>query len=182
MGVRNPFWGRRGRFATSTCALALVGRRFGVKNLATTILIAVGLFRAASAFADSPWETDYKKAQDEAKTNHKLVLLNFTGSDWCGYCILLERAILSKPEFKDYANKNLILVEIDFPRPHGPHWNSQSIELKKQNGELAEKYDISGFPTLVVLDGEGKTVWRYEGYYSGGLAAFLAELDKVRKG
>jgi protein disulfide-isomerase len=157
--------------------VALAGRHFRVKNLVTTFLIALGLYGAASVHAESPWETDYKKAQDEAKTNHKLVLLNFTGSDWCGYCIQLDRAILSKPEFKDYATKNLVLVELDFPRR-----KAQPIETRKQNQEMAERYQIEGFPTLVVLNGEGKTVWRYEGLYMGGIAAFLAELDKIRKG
>jgi len=145
-------------------------------------LVAFGLLCNVSVRAESGWATDYKKAQEEAKTDHRLVLLNFTGSDWCGYCVQLDRAILSKPEFKDYANKNLVLLEIDFPRQNGPRWNAQSIELKKQNMELAEKYQVEGFPTLVVLDGEGKTLWKYEGYYAGGLAAFLAELDRVRKG
>jgi protein disulfide-isomerase len=145
-------------------------------------LVAFALLCNVSVRAESGWATDYKKAQEEAKTDHRLVLLNFTGSDWCGYCVQLDRAILSKPEFKDYANKNLVLLEIDFPRRNGPRWNAQSIELKKQNMELAEKYQVEGFPTLVVLDGEGKTLWKYEGYYAGGLAAFLAELDRVRKG
>ncbi|SRR6266404_9626233 len=153
-----------------------------VKNLLLAGLVTLALFSVAPARADSGWNTDYKKAQEEAKTNHKLVLIDFTGSDWCGYCIQLDRAILSKPEFKDYANKNLILVEVDFPNRNGARWKAQSIDLKKQNAELAERYQVEGFPTLVLLDGDGKTVWRYDGYYPGGLAAFLAELDKVRKG
>ena len=147
-----------------------------VKNLVIAILVALGLFSAVSVQADSAWGTDYKKAQNEAKANHKLVLLDFTGSDWCGYCIQLDRAILSQQQFKDYANKNLVLVEIDFPRR-----KAQTVEIKKQNEQLADKYNISGFPTLVVLDGEGKTVWRYEGMYAGDIAAFLAELDKIKK-
>jgi protein disulfide-isomerase len=153
-----------------------------MRNRIPAFLVAFGLLCNVSVRAESGWATDYKKAQEEAKTDHRLVLLNFTGSDWCGYCVQLDRAILSKPEFKDYANKNLVLLEIDFPRRNGPRWNAQSIELKKQNMELAEKYQVEGFPTLVVLDGEGKTLWKYEGYYAGGLAAFLAELDRVRKG
>jgi len=153
-----------------------------VKNLVIAILIARGLFGAASAHAESPWSTDYKKAQEQAKTSHKLLLLNFTGSDWCGYCFQLDRAILNRPEFKDYANKNLVLEEVDFPRRGGPRWTAQSIDLKKQNQQLAEQYQVEGFPTLVVLNGDGKTIWRYDGYYPGGIAAFLAELDKVRKG
>lgn len=175
--MQNPDSGPRERCVTPTCAIARTGRHFGVKNLVTTILIALGLFCGVSAYADSAWETDYKTAQDEAKANHKLVFLNFTGSDWCGYCIMLDRAILSKPEFKEYANKNLVLVELDYPRR-----KAQSVQIRKQNQELAERYQIEGFPTLVVLNGEGKAVWRYEGYYAGGVAAFLAELDKVRKG
>lgn len=164
-----------------TCAANPVGRQFRVKNLAITVLIALGLFCVGSAYADSTWSSDYKKAQEEAKASHKPVLLNFTGSDWCGYCIMLDRAILSKPEFKDYASKNLVLVEIDFPNHGGARWKAQSIDTKKQNAELAEKYDVMGFPTLVILSPEGKMLWRYEGYYSGGVAAFLAELDKARK-
>ena len=148
-----------------------------MKKFATAILLAIGLICIATARADLAWETDYKKAQEEAKADHKLVLLNFTGSDWCGWCIQLDRTILSKPQFKDYANKNLVLVELDFPRR-----KPQTVELRKQNQELAQRYQVDGFPTLVVLNGDGKTVWRYDGYYDGGIAAFLAELDKVRKG
>jgi len=148
-----------------------------VKSVLFSILLALALLSPIRARAESGWITDYKKAQEDAKANHKLVLLNFTGSDWCGFCIQLDRAILSQPQFKDYASKNLVLVEIDFPRS-----KPQSVETKKQNTELAERYRIEGFPTLVVLNGDGKTVWRYEGLYAGDVAAFLAELDEVRKG
>lgn len=164
-----------------------------MKSLAIGIVVILGAFywlserstsvtkisedRATATSTASAWSTDYKRAQNEARASHKLVLINFTGSDWCGYCIQLDRAILSQPQFKDYANRNLILVEIDFPRR-----KPQSVEIRKQNQELAERYQVEGFPTLVVLNGEGQTVWRYDGMYTGGLAAFLAELDKVRKG
>ena len=164
-----------------------------MKILAIGIVVIVGAFfwfserstsvtkisedRATAVRTAGTWETNYKKAQSEAKSSHKLVFINFTGSDWCGYCIQLDRLILSQPQFKDYATKNLILVEIDFPRR-----KPQSVEIRKQNQELAERYQVDGFPTVVVLDGDGKTVWRYDGMYTGGVAAFLAELDKVRKG
>ena len=164
-----------------------------MKSLAIGIVVILGAFywlserstsvakisenRATATSTASSWSTDYKKAQDEARASRKLVLINFTGSDWCGYCIQLDRAILSQPQFKDYANRNLILVEIDFPRQ-----KPQSVEIRKQNQELAERYQVEGFPILVVLNGEGKTLWRYDGFYTGGIAAFLAELDKVRKG
>lgn len=148
-----------------------------MRNLATATLVVLGLLGAVSARADSAWGTNYKKAQEEAKASNKLVLLNFTGSDWCGYCIQFDRLILSQPQFKDYAAKNLILVEIDFPRQ-----KPQNVETRKQNQELAERYQVEGFPTLILLNGEGKTVWRFDGFYTAGVAAFLAELDKVRKG
>jgi thioredoxin-related protein len=138
---------------------------------------AIALSAVLSTPADSAWLTDYKKAQEEAKSANKLLLIDFTGSDWCGYCIQLDRAILSQPQFKDYATKNLVLMEVDFPRR-----KAQSIETRKQNAQLAEQYQIEGFPTLVVLDGDGKTVWRYEGYFPDGVNAFLAELNKLHKG
>jgi len=148
-----------------------------VKNPIVPIAVALTLSTASCARADQAWTSDYQKAQQEAKASHKLVLLDFTGSDWCGFCIQFDRAILSKPQFKDYASKNLVLVEVDFPRR-----KAQSTETKRQNQQLAQRYQIEGFPTLVVLNGEGQTVWRYDGMYMGDVAAFLAELDKVRKG
>ncbi len=151
-----------------------------MRNRIPAFLVAFGLLCNVSVRAESGWATDYQKAQEEA--NHKLLLLDFTGSDWCGFCFQLDKAILSQPQFKEYANKNLVLVEIDFPRRGGSRWNAQPAALKKQNQELAEQYQVQGFPTLVVLDGDGKTVWRSDGLYTSGIAAFLAELDKVRKG
>lgn len=148
-----------------------------MKNLIVPLAVALTLSTASCARADQAWTSDYQKAQQEAKASHKLVLLDFTGSDWCGFCFQLDRAILSKPQFKDYASKNLVLVEVDFPRR-----KAQSIETKRQNQQLAQRYQIEGFPTLVVLNGEGQTVWRYDGMYMGDVAAFLAELDKARKG
>ena len=162
-----------------TCAEGPIESNFGVKhlNLIIPLAVALALCNASCARADQAWSTDYKKAQDEAKASHKLLLLDFTGSDWCGFCFQLDKAILSQPQFKNYASKNLVLMEVDFPRR-----KAQSVETKKQNQELAERYQVEGFPTLVVLNGEGKTVWRYDGLYMAGITAFLAELDKIRKG
>lgn len=148
-----------------------------MKNAILAAALALSLALPLSARADSDWLTDYKKAQQQAKTNNKLLLIDFTGSDWCGYCVQLDRQILSKPEFKDYARKNLVLMEVDFPRR-----KAQSVDTRKQNEKLAQQYQIEGFPTIVVLDGEGKSVWRYDGYFPGGPAAFIAELEKLRKG
>ena len=99
------------------------------------------------------WITDYKKAQEEAKANHKLVLLNFTGSDWCGPCIKLDKEILSKPELAEYAANNLVLVELDFPRR-----KQLADSVRQQNEVMAERYQIQRFPTIIVLNGEGQKV------------------------
>ena len=126
--------------------------------------------------AESEWLTDYKKAQEQAKTANKLVLLNFTGSDWCGWCIKMDRDVFSKPEFKDYASKNLVLLTIDFPRT-----KEQPVDLRRQNQELAARYNIEGFPTIIVLNGDGRKVWEYGGYFPDGATAFVANLEKVPK-
>ena len=132
---------------------------------------------APLAAAESGWLSDYKKAQQEAKTSNKFLLLDFTGSDWCGWCKRLEKEILSQSQFENYARENLVLLEVDFPRA-----KPQSPELRKQNQELAQQYQIEGFPTIVVLNGDGQKLWQYDGYFPDGLAAFIAELEKLRKG
>jgi thioredoxin-related protein len=149
-------------------------------KLSRSILPLAILFSVAVALcakADPTWQTDYKRAQEEARANKKLLLVDFTGSDWCGYCIRLDREVLSKPQFKDYASKNLVLLEVDFPRR-----KEQSPALKEQNQRLAEEYRIEGFPTIIVLNGDGRRVWRYDGYFPDGADAFIAELEKLRKG
>ncbi len=127
--------------------------------------------------AESTWLSDYKKAQQEAKASNKFLLLDFTGSDWCGWCKRLEQEILSQSQFENYARENLVLLEVDFPRA-----KPQSPELRKQNQELAQQYQIEGFPTIVVLNGDGQKLWQYDGYFPDGLEAFIAQLEKLRKG
>ena len=107
------------------------------------------------ARAESAWLNDYKKAQEEAKTSHKFLLIDFTGSDWCGWCKKLDKEILSQSQFKDYARMNLVLLEVDFPRA-----KAQNAELRKQNQELAQHYQVGGFPTIVVLNGDGQKLWQ----------------------
>ncbi len=145
--------------------------------LALALLLGLSFSLPATVRADASWETNLKKAQDQAKTSNKLVFLNFTGSDWCGWCIRLDKDIFSKPAFKEYASKNLVLVEVDFPRE-----KEQNTDVRKQNQQLAQEYGVQGFPTIVVLNGAGQKVWRYDGYFEGGTEAFIAELEKARKG
>jgi protein disulfide-isomerase len=146
-----------------------------VKNF-ISLLIAIGLTLASiTASAESSWVTDYKKAQEDAKAGKKLVLLEFTGSDWCGWCMKLDKEVFSTPEFQNYASRNLILVKVDFPRRR-----PQTEALKKQNEQLAQKYDIQGFPTIIVLNGQGEKLGEL-GYMEGGPSPFLAKLETLPK-
>ena len=128
------------------------------------------------ALAEANWLTDYEAAKAKAKSDHKLVLLNFTGSDWCGYCKHMQAEIFSKPQFQDYAAKNLVLVELDFPR-----FKQQSDVVRKQNMKLASEYDVEAFPTLIVLSPEGKPVANIMGYIEGGPEPLITALEKLRK-
>ena len=126
-----------------------------------------------SARAEGDWLTDFSKAQADAKAKHKLLLADFTGSDWCVWCKKLEAEVFSQPEFQNYAKDHLVLLRVDFPRK-----TAQSPETRKQNSELAEKYGIQGFPTIVVLNGDGKQVGEL-GYEPGGASAFVKQLQKL---
>ena len=144
------------------------------KTRALTPLFALFL-SAARLLADRPgWSDDYEKSLTQAKTEKKLTLLDFTGSDWCGWCIKLDDEVFAKPKFKSYAKDNLVLVELDFPQG-----KSQAKKLKEQNAKLAEQYKIEGYPTVIVLNSEGKKVGEL-GYLEGGPDAFIAELEKLK--
>lgn len=135
-------------------------------------IVAATLVLSASA---GEWLTDVPQAQAQAKKDNKLVLMDFTGSDWCPWCIKLRNEVFDTQEFKTYADKNLVLVEVDFPRK-----KAQSAELKKANAALERKYGIQGYPTVIVLNGEGKKVGEL-GYQPGGPKPFIAALNKLKK-
>ena len=118
--------------------------------------------------SDLDWLTDLPQAQTKAKQESKFVFLDFTGSDWCRWCIKLHKEVFSKPEFAEYAKKNLVLVEVDFP-----HSKKLSAAQTKANNALQTKYDIEGYPTLVVLDANGKLLGKMN-YVPGGPKPFLA--------
>ncbi len=138
---------------------------------------AIGLFlvspvgRAEEKAA--AWPTDYQAALKEAGKSDRAVLVNFTGSDWCGWCLRLAKETFSKPEFAAFAARNLVLLEADFPQG-----KKQSATVKKQNEELREKFQVEGFPTLVLLDKNGKEIGRHGGYLEGGPAAMVAWIEK----
>jgi protein disulfide-isomerase len=139
------------------------------------ITLAATLILAGVHAADANWQTDLPKAQAQAAREKKMVLLDFTGSDWCGWCIKLNKEVFSQPAFIEYAKTNLVLVEVDFP-----NHKKLSPEQKQANDALAKKYKIEGYPTIIVLNGEGRKVGEL-GYQPGGPKAFIAELEKLKK-
>ncbi|MEI6278017.1 MAG: thioredoxin family protein [Verrucomicrobiae bacterium] len=140
------------------------------------LLLSAILLAASTVFAAEGWQTDYKAALEQAAKENKPALLDFTGSDWCGWCIKLDNETFSQADFKKFAAANLILVELDFPNN-----KPQSEEVKKQNKELQAKYGVEGFPTLVLLDSKGKEIAKNTGYLAGGPEAFIAWVKKAAK-
>jgi protein disulfide-isomerase len=124
--------------------------------------------------AELSWQTNLEAAQAQAKKDNKVVLMDFTGSDWCGFCIRLKKAVWDKPEFAKFADKNLVLVELDFP-----HNKKLPADVKKQNDTLQDKYHIDGFPTVVLLDGNGKELGRMEGYSGDDVNGYIKKLENI---
>jgi protein disulfide-isomerase len=143
-----------------------------MKKITVALMACWALAQAGAAELD--WMTDLGKAQAKAKEENRLVLMDFTGSDWCPWCIKLRKEVFSTPEFTEYAKKNLVPVEIDFPQR-----KQQPAELKKANRALQAKYEIRGYPTVVVLNGQGKKVGEL-GYEAGGPKPFIAKLQELK--
>jgi thioredoxin-related protein len=149
--------------------------RIGLKKKITLILLASWM--AGSAFAqEANWLTSFPAAADQASNEHKLILLNFTGSDWCGWCMKLDAETFSKPEFIDYASKNLVLVRVDFPMH-----KTLPDELKAANHALKEKYAVRGYPSVFIVKPDGTTLWSQTGYAPGGAPAMIDTANRCRK-
>ncbi len=139
------------------------------------LLPLLGLILSASFLqAEATWSDDFTASLAKGKADKKLVLVDFTGSDWCGWCIKLDKEVFSTPEFATYAASNLELVKLDFPRR-----TQLPAKIKAQNDALAAKYKIEGFPTILVFNSAGQEVARL-GYMEGGPSAFIAELKKLK--
>lgn len=139
------------------------------------LLSIVSFFLASilSSGAVPTWSTDLAKAQAQARAEGKAVLINFTGSDWCGWCMKLRKDVFLKPDFAAYAQTNLVLVEIDFPKR-----KTLPPEVQKANQRLEQQFQVQGFPTLVLLDRNGTRLSNVN-YANGGTRTFLAEVEKI---
>ena len=124
-------------------------------------LFLIALLGFVSIHSSPDWLIDFEKAKQVAQNDHKYILLNFSGSDWCGPCIQLHKEIFDNEIFEQFAKEHLVLVNADFPRLKK---HALSKEQQKKNDKLAETYNKKGvFPLTVLLDSEGHSVYSWEG-------------------
>ena len=141
--------------------------------LAVAALMAVTVVAQG---ADAKWYTTYDEALKVAKKTGKPILADFTGSDWCSWCKKLKAEVFSKPAFMEWAKKNVVLLELDFPRQ-----KTQPDALKTQNLGLARRYQVRGFPTILFLKADGSIIGR-SGYLQGGAGAWTKDAAMQIKG
>jgi thioredoxin-related protein len=123
------------------------------------------------------WLTDFDIATKTATEKHQLILLNFSGSDWCGPCIRLRKEIFENNIFIHFADSNLVLINADFPRNKK---NRLSDDQTKQNDAIADKYNPEGkFPYTILLNANGKIVKEWDGFPNETPAGFIAEIKSV---
>jgi thioredoxin-related protein len=158
-----------------------------MKKLALTLFLVLGsLTIQAQGSSESEqakqltWQTDMNKAIEISKKTKKPLLLFFTGSDWCGWCMRLQKEVLKTPEFEKWAKNNVVLVELDYPRR-----TPQPAEIQKQNMELQQTFAVQGYPTVWFVNAtrkEGKINLEKlgsTGYVAGGPSAWLASADQI---
>jgi thioredoxin-related protein len=146
-----------------------------MKRLLSNLLAGCVALTLTAGAAELEWHTDLAKAQALAKAENKKVLINFTGSDWCGFCIKLQKEVFTTPEFQAFAGKNLVLVEADFPRK-----KTLPAAVKAANEKLKDQHKVRGYPTLVVLDGQGKKLGEIVGYGGGGPKAVIDKIQDAK--
>lgn len=151
-----------------------------MKKILVTLLLIVGSFAAEAQ--ELVWERDVNKALEISQKSKKPLLMFFTGSDWCGWCIRLQKEVLKTPEFATWAKENVVLVELDFPRK-----NTLSPEIQNQNNQLQQLFEVRGYPTVWIVNAEikdGKTNFQKlgtTGYVAGGPEAWLAVANGILK-
>lgn len=142
------------------------------KTLLSTLALA--MTTSLSIAAGDGWMTDFEAAKKKAADENKVLLVDFTGSDWCGWCIKLNDEVFKHDSFKQGVAEKFVLVELDFPRDK----SKISEALQIQNKALAGKYSVRGYPTILLLDAEGRP-FAQTGYQAGGPDKYLAHLDSL---
>ncbi|MDN3671619.1 thioredoxin family protein [Flavobacterium branchiarum] len=149
-----------------------------MRKIFITLMLVLGSFAVQAQ--ELKWYTDVNEAIAVSNKNKKPMLLFFTGSDWCGWCIRLQSEVLKTAEFNKWAKDNVVLVELDFPRR-----TAQTPELKAQNNQLQQVFGIQGFPTVYFTNAEskdGKVNFQglgTTGYVAGGPSAWLAVANGI---
>lgn len=146
-------------------------------NRFTRRLVAAALaatFQLSAASAAELWTEDFAAAKETAAKEKKDLLMDFTGSDWCGWCIKLKEEVFSKPEFIEAAPKSFVLVELDYPQQ-----KKQDEKIKAQNEKLSETYAVEGYPTIILADSTGRA-YAKTGYEKGGPESYLKSLDELK--
>jgi thioredoxin-related protein len=139
--------------------------------------VAAALFcLTLPAFSQDTWTSNYDKAVARAQAENKAILLDFTGSDWCPWCMKLKQEVFDSGQFKDYARDHLVLVEVDFPAN-----DYRSQQVREQNNQLSKKYNIQGYPTVVILSKDQGRLGTL-GYMPGGPSVFLDHLRRIYRG
>ncbi|MGZ8509978.1 MAG: thioredoxin family protein [Chitinophagaceae bacterium] len=140
-------------------------------------ILLVGLILAS---AGTGWETDFEKAKQRAAAEHHFILLNFSGSDWCGPCISMRREIFESEVFKNFASENLVLVNADFPRLKK---NQLTRDQQKKNEQVADKYNPQGnFPYTLLLNAEGKVMYSWDGFPNTTPEQFISRIKALIHG
>jgi thioredoxin-related protein len=140
-----------------------------------TGIALVGLCYSSFALAGEAWTSDFTAAKKEAAESKKDLLMDFTGSDWCGWCIKLKKEVFDCEPFKVGVKDKFVLVEVDFPQDK----KKLTEETKKQNADLAKKYPVSGYPAILLCDATGKP-YATTGYQKGGPEEYVKHLDTLQ--
>ena len=145
-----------------------------MKRIVAALLLLICVVGLRAETGD--WLTDFSTAKKQAETSNKPILMLFTGSDWCPYCIKWEKEAFSKPEFQNYAKSNLVLLLVDFPEK-----KKLPKAQAKANDALLEKYKIEEYPTVVMLNSKAKKVGSFN-YTEGGPNVLLGKIESTLDG
>ena len=150
-----------------------------MKKVFLALLLIAGSFAVEAQ--ELVWHDNVEKAMEISKKSKKPLMLFFTGSDWCGWCIRLQKEVFKTKEFTDWAKDNVVLVELDFPR----NTSKLTPETQNQNSQLQQFFQVQGYPTVWLVNAnkkDGKTNFEklgYTGYVAGGPTAWLAVANGI---
>jgi thioredoxin-related protein len=136
----------------------------------TRLLCCLSLVAAVSA---ADWTVGWQAATAQAEQTHRPILMNFTGSDWCPWCQRLDQEVFKTPAFAAWASTHVVLLTVDFPRA-----TSLPATQARENDQLAARFHVDGFPTIVLVDATGVERGRL-GYQPGGATAWIAAADRI---